>query len=442
VPGGGATDAAPPSRVPARSPRRLIALLLLGGVAIGLAVWARQALGPDRYRSYTRPQLEAVLARRPNDAAALHRLGLLYTEERRFTEARRTLERAYQAAPGNGRIANALGEACAHQHDFPAARVYFEQATQLNPRLAIAHRNLGDMWGVAGDYVQAARAYQRALALEPKNVETLVALGSAYADAQNMGRAVATFEQAIALAPDSAAGYQGLGRAHLRARRYREAREALAHAARLDPNDPHTAGFLALAYAEQITTPEEAAAAEREIDHAASLGYQAAELDLARGLVALYRKQYPAAIAALEAATRKDPGAENMRYRLAQAYLAAGRRAEGEQQMARYQQLVRTRPELQRLRRAVQEQPDDLESRRRLARLCLETGRHSEAVRHFQILTRLRASDRAAWRGLAAAAEAAGNASLAAQARANLRQHEASPAASPTAAQDGQVSGG
>jgi len=142
-----------------RSHRRLIALLLLGGVAIGLAVWARQTLGPDRYRTYTRPQLEAVLARRPNDAAALHRLGLLYVEERRFTEARRTLERAYQAAPGSARIANALGEACAHQHDFPAARAYFQQATQLDPALAVAHRNLGDMWGVAGDFVQGANIH-------------------------------------------------------------------------------------------------------------------------------------------------------------------------------------------------------------------------------------------------------------------------------------------
>jgi tetratricopeptide (TPR) repeat protein len=415
--------------------------LLLGALAIGVAVWARQTLGPDRYRSYTRPQLEAVLARRPNDAQALLRLGLLYVEERRFTEARRTLERAYQAAPGSARIANALGEACAHQHDFPAARSYFEQATQLDPDLAVAHRNLGDMWGVAGDFVKAVSAYQRSLALDPKNVETLVALGSAYADAQNVGRAVATFEQAIALAPASAAAYQGLGRAHLRFRRYREARAALGRAAQLDPNDAHTAGFLALAYAEQLTRPEDAAAAEREIARAASLGYQAAELDLARGLLALYRKQYPTAIAALEDAADKDPGAENMRYRLAQAYLAAGRQAEGERAMARYQQLVRTRPELQRLRRVVQERPDDLESRRRLARLCLETGRHSEAVRHFQILTRLRAADTAAWQGLAAAAEASGNASIADQARAMLRRYESAPA--PRAAEKGgQVSGG
>jgi tetratricopeptide (TPR) repeat protein len=425
-----------------RSHRRLIALLLIGGVAVGLAVWARQRLGPDRYRSFTRPQLEAVLARRPNDAAALHRLGLLLMEEGALVDARRTLERAYAAAPGSARIANALGEACAAQHDFGAARAYLQQATQLDPDLAAAHRNLGDMWGVAGSYVQAVAAYQRALALDPRNVDTLVALGSAYADAQNLGRAEATFRQALALKADSAAAYQGLGRAYLRSRRYREARQALSRAAGLNPEDAHTAGFLALAYAEQITSPEDAEAALREVERATALGYDAAESDLARGLVFLYRKQYPRAIEALRAATRKDPGAETMQYRLAQASLAAGRQEEGEREMARYQTLVQTRPELRRLRMVVQERPEDAESRRRLARLCMETGRHSEAARHFQVLTRLRAADLAAWRGLAAAARAAGNTPLADQARATLRRHGAAAADGAATGKAGPVPGG
>jgi tetratricopeptide (TPR) repeat protein len=361
-----------------------------------------------------------VLARRPNDAVALHELGRRYMEERRFTEARRTLERAFAAAPGSARIANALGEACAHQHDFPAARGYFAQAVQLDPGLVVAHRNLGDMWGATGNYTEAVASYQRALALDPQNVEALVALGSAYADAQNQGRSVETLQRALALDPRSAAAYQGLGRAYLRFRRYREAREALQRAAELDANDPHTAAFLALACAEQIGSETDARTALQEIVRAEALGYRAAEAEYVRGLVALWHKEYERAIDLLQAATRKDPGAENMRYRLAQAYLAAGRRAEGEREMARYEHLVRTRPELLRLRQTVQSRPEDALARLRLAQLCLDTGRHSEALGHFLYLTRQRPGDTTAWKGLLRAATAAGNPVLAAQARAAL----------------------
>jgi tetratricopeptide (TPR) repeat protein len=400
--------------------RRLIALALVGGAAIALAIWTRQTYGPDRYRSYSKAQLEAVLARSPNDALALHRLGLRYRDERRFTEARRTLERAFAARPGSATIANDLGQACAYLQDFPTARVYFEQAIQLDPNLAAAHRNLGDMLGVAGDYVRAVESYERALKRKPDDVETLVALGSAYGDAQNQGKAMETFQRAIRLAPGSAAAYQGLGRVHLRFRRYREAREALHKAAELDPNDAHTAGFLGLAYAEQIGSPEDAREALAQLDRAKSLGYTAAEAEYGRGLVHLYLKQYDLAIASLNAATRADPGAENMAYQLAQAYLAAGKKPEAERALSRFQLLVRTRDEILHLRRQVQAAPDDREARRRLAALCLETGRASEAVRHYSLLSRAQPTDVATLRGLAAAAEAAGNRELAAQTKATI----------------------
>jgi tetratricopeptide (TPR) repeat protein len=402
--------------------RRLIALLLAGSGAIAMAVWARQAYGPDRYRSYTKSQLEAVLARSPNDALALHQLGLRYRDERRFTEARRTLERAFAARPGSATIANDLGQVCAHLHDFPTARLHFEQAIQLDPNMAAAHRNLGDMLGVAGDYVRAVASYERALKLKPDDVETLVALGSAYGDAQNQGRAIKTLQRAIQLAPNSAAAYQGLGRTYLRFRRYREAREALQKAAALDPTDAHTAGFLGLAYAEQISGPEDAREALVQVERAKSLGYTAAEADYARGLVHLYLKQYDLAIASLEAATRADPGAENMAYQLAQAYLAAGKKAEGERAMAQFRLLVRTRDELLRLRQQVQNAPADVAARRRLAEICLQTGRASEALRHYTVLNRMQPTDVGVLRGLADAAAAAGNKELAAQAKATLER--------------------
>jgi tetratricopeptide (TPR) repeat protein len=396
-------------------------------VAIGLALWTRQAWGPDRYRSYSRPQLEAVLARRPNDAAALHQLGLRYLGERRFTEARRTLERALAGRPGSAAIVRALGKACAYQRDFVAARGHFEQAVQLDPRDSPTWKDLGDMRGATGDYLGAIRAYQQALALKPGDVAALVGLGSAYADANNMGKAITTFQEAIAKDPRSAAAYQGLGRAYLSFRRYLPAREALQKAAEIDPYDAHSPAFLGLAFSEQIRTPEDARQALEHLDRAAALGYQAAELYYGRGLVSLSRKEYDPAITALLKATRMDPGAENMAYQLAQAYGAAGLHAQAQRAMARFELLRRSRPELQRLRRQLQAQPDAVGARARLARLCLRTGRTSEALRHYLALSRLQPQDPEVWRGIAATAAVEGKPDLAAQARAMLARSGSAP---------------
>jgi tetratricopeptide (TPR) repeat protein len=259
------------------------------------------------------------------------------------------------------------------------------------------------------------------------DIASLIGLGSAYADANNMGRAITTFQEAIARDPRSAAAYQALGRAYLSFRRYLPAREALQKAAEIDPYDAHTSAFLGLAYAEQIRTPEEARRALEHLERAAALGYEAAELHYGRGLILLSRKEYERAIAAILKATRMDPGAENMAYQLAQAYAAAGLTAQAKRAMARFELLRRSRPELQRLRSQVQAPPEAAEARARLARLCLQTGRSSEALRHFLALSRLQPESPEAWRGVAAAATAEGRPELAADARTMLARSGSAP---------------
>jgi tetratricopeptide (TPR) repeat protein len=401
-----------------------LGLGLLGVVLAAMALGVRLRTDPTRFRQVPRVQLEAWVADHPDDGDALYELGRRYRQEGQVTDARRTLERARRLQPGNARLLNDLGELAAGQGDYVTAQALFEQAAALRPDLPEPHRNLGNLAGIARNYVLAIQHYQKALARRPADVETLAAMGAAYADARNRGQAVATFRKAIALQPDSAALYQGLGLALTKFQDYAGARAALEQALARDPNDPHTHLFLGLAFAHRLRTAEEEQKALEHFDRAAALGYTGAEDDYGRGLVYLRRKEYSKAIPALAAATRQEGGGEDARYQLARAYLAAGQTARGEAAMRGFERLKETREAVRRLRHQLATEPGDAATRRRLADLCLDTGRYREALQQYRLLRTAGAADAGLFQGIVRAAEATGEALLAEQARAALRAIE------------------
>jgi tetratricopeptide (TPR) repeat protein len=402
--------------------KRLLGLLLAGAALVSGAMWARRQWDPNRFHSFSEPRLEAWVAQHSADADALDELGRRYRQEGQVTEARQTLERAAQLEPGNVRILNDLGELEAGAGDYPRAQAFLEQVVRLRPDLPTPHRILGDLAGIARNYPLAIQRYREALALRPGDVKALVSLGSAYADTLNRGEAEAAFRKAIALAPNSSEPYQRLGLALYKFNDYAGARTALQQALERDPNDPYTHLFLGLACARQPRGTADEQQALQQFDRAVALGYSGGEAEYGRGLVYLQRNDYPHAIAALERAIRRDGGGEDARYRLARAYLAAGQTAKGQTMLAQFQRFKQTAPEIQRLSYRSALRPDDTSTRRRLARLCVETGRYREALLQYRALMDAGAADAEAFRSMARAATAVGDTRLAEQARASLRQ--------------------
>jgi tetratricopeptide (TPR) repeat protein len=402
--------------------KRLLGLGLAGVVLVSGALWARRQWDPNRFRSFPEPRLEAWVADHPEDSDALYELGRRYRAEGQVTDARQALERAARREPGNARLLNDLGELYAAGGDYPRAQALFEQAVRLRPDLPQPQRNLGDLAGISQNYALAIQRYRQALALRPDDVKALTSLGSAYADALNRGEAEAAFRKAIALAPRSPGPYQQLGLALYKFNDYTRARAALQQALERDSNDPYTHLFLGLAVARQLRGAEDEQQALQQFDRAVAMGYSGGEADYGRSLVYLRRKDYPHAMAALEAAIQRDGGGEDARYRLARAYFAAGQTAKGQATLKQFERFKQTEPETRRLSYRLALQPNDTATRRRLAGLCVETGRYREALLQYRALMDAGAADAGLFQGMARAATAVGDTQLAEQARASLQR--------------------
>src|SRR2546425_411586 len=197
-----------------------------------------------------------------------------------------------------------------------------------HPDDADALYELGRRYRQEGQLTDARQALERAARLEPGNARLLSDLGELYAAGGDYPRAQALFEQAVRLRPDLSRPHRSLGDLAGISRNYALAIQHYRQALALRPDDVRALTSLGSAYADSLNR---------------------GEADYGRGLVYLRRKDYPHAIAALEAAIQRDGGGEDARYRLVRAYFAAGQTAKGQGMLKQFERFKQTEPETRRL---------------------------------------------------------------------------------------------
>ena len=233
----------------------------------------------------------------PNDAEALHLLGLLRHQRGAAAEAEDLLTRAHALAPEKADIELTLGTLRFQNGDFDGAHAHFEKALALDPNIGTAHAGLGqvalmrgaredaeqhfrialrageDAQALAGlgalllergDVDAALRHLGRAADLAPNDPVIQLTLGRAFAQRGTDTFAEKAFENALKVKPDLHAARQALGALTLKAKRPREA-------------EVHFRALLAIAGAEssgQVGLGDVARAEERHTDAVAA--YRAA----------------------------------------------------------------------------------------------------------------------------------------------------------------------
>jgi predicted O-linked N-acetylglucosamine transferase (SPINDLY family) len=154
-----------------------------------------------------------VLQAEPNQADAIHLLGLLAHQAGKHAIAAQYIEQAIRLNGNTAIFHNNLGGAYHALHRNADAVACFRRAVELKPDYAVAYYNLGNAWKDLGKWEEAVACYRRSLELKPNYAEAHNNLGNAYKEQGKLEEAAACCHRALELKPDYAEAHNNLGNA-------------------------------------------------------------------------------------------------------------------------------------------------------------------------------------------------------------------------------------
>ncbi len=176
-------------------------------------------------------------------ATQLHQAGQLDKAE---TLYRKVLSQE----PNNANALHLLGVISIQRRQFPAAIDSIRKAIALQPNAASYYSNLGFALVNAGQLNEAIACYRKLVELQPTNSTAFDALGRLLVNMGKIDEGIAAARAAVQLRPDLAQHHHHLGMAYSQKNRHDLAAIAYREAARLDPANPHSQHDLGVALAE------------------------------------------------------------------------------------------------------------------------------------------------------------------------------------------------
>jgi len=320
------------------------------------------SLGLEHQRAGRLPEAEgvyrAVLTANPDNADALHLLGVIACQTGKAEAGVALVQQAIRLRPTVAQFHNTLGNALTSLRRLEEARFAFEWALNLDAGFAEALVNLGNLLQELNQPEDAVARYRRALELRPDLPQIHNNLGNALRRMGQLEDAISFFRQALRLNQEYAEAYVNLAAAALAAGLQDEAVHCCQQAIRLNPLLPAAhSNFAAVLLAQGRF--ETAASASREALRLAP-DYPEAHHNLGDALRA--RGVLDEAIDEYREALRLQPDSPDTMRNLAAALQQAGRNDEA---AALYASAVARWP--------------DGESRRQLAIVLSKLGRFTDA---------------------------------------------------------------
>jgi tetratricopeptide (TPR) repeat protein len=235
----------------------------------------------------------SVLQATPDDAEALHLLGLIALQRGDSDQAVRLINEAAAAAPQEAKyhinLSAVLGQAGRRDEALETAR----QVVALHPDYPEAHNNLGSGLVRLGHCEEALASYDRAIALRPNYDEAHYNRGVALQSLKRYEEAAASYQQTIALQTDYLEAYNNLGIVLAELGRFDEALANYEQVIALDPE--YDEAFYNRGYTLQSMERHEAAIAS--YDRALALRPDYAEALKNRGMTLQALDRYDEALA-------------------------------------------------------------------------------------------------------------------------------------------------
>jgi predicted O-linked N-acetylglucosamine transferase (SPINDLY family) len=302
-------------------------------------------------------------------AIAHHRAG-------RVDLAEEVYRRILAVEPDNADALHLLGVAAHQRGEHALAVDYIQRAIALVPEAAASHSNLGNAWLALGKPDEAVACYRRALQRNPGDAETLNNLGSALYACAKLDEAIEAYRQAVAQRPDYAEAHNNLGIALQDRGMVEEAIVACRRSIELRPGDARAHTNLGNAWLRLGKWSEAQAAYRQALER--NPGGAAAYDSLGTALSGEGR--LAEAVACYEQAMQLAPGFAQAHNNLGNARLAQGRL---DAAAACY-------------RKAVELKPDFAEAHNNLGTVCKDQGKLDEALACYRRATELMADYAAA----------------------------------------------
>jgi tetratricopeptide (TPR) repeat protein len=176
-----------------------------------------------------------ILQQRPQQAQALHFLGVALAQTGAGIEGAAVLERAVAVSPRDPLIhvhyANTLKSLGRAQDALQS----FGQAIKLDPRSAEAHYNKAVCLAAMDRKTEAEESYNLAIACNPDHASAYNNLGNLYCDRNSVEEAQHAYERAIQISPTFTDAWINLSIAQRRLHKYSEALHSADEALRLSP---------------------------------------------------------------------------------------------------------------------------------------------------------------------------------------------------------------
>lgn len=122
-----------------------------------------------------------ILDKDPNNADALHLLGLVEHQKGNTLSGTDLIKKAITLQPANLKFQLNLGRILKSTGQFAEALECFDKALKINPDFSDAHLNRGIACQNLGQYDNAVSAYKKAIEIDPQNIEAYNNLGGLYA---------------------------------------------------------------------------------------------------------------------------------------------------------------------------------------------------------------------------------------------------------------------
>jgi len=178
----------------------------------------------------------------PQDERACVKLGKLYREQGKISQAEDAFKKAIALNPQNERAYVELGRLYREQGQFSRIEELLKKALESNPRNAGVYARLGGFYRDQGKFSQAEEAYGKAIELDPQNERIYIELGWFYRAQGKFSQAEKAFKQAIALKPQNNGAYIVLGWFYRDQGKLSQAEGAFKKAIELEPQHNGTYG--------------------------------------------------------------------------------------------------------------------------------------------------------------------------------------------------------